>query len=156
VTRIEGRTAFARAQEEMFDFLADPRNEPAYNARILSARKVTPGPIGLGTRFVQRAKAFGGAGDVTIDLVDCQRPRHLTWRVRSAGMDIRGDEGIISDQDRTEVHWVWEFQPRGSLRLLGPLLGLAGRTLEHRVWTDMKRYVETAPPWHNTAKYDRT
>jgi hypothetical protein len=75
VTRIEGRTAFARAQVEMFDFLADPRNEPAYNARILSARKLTPGPIGLGTRFVQRAKAFGGAGDVTIDLVDCQRPR---------------------------------------------------------------------------------
>ena len=145
MTRIEGDTWFARSPEEMFAFLADPRNEPAYNPRILSARKVTTGPIAPGTRFVQRAKAFGRVGDVTIDLLDCQRPHHLTWAIHSRGMDVRGNEAITSNRQQTRVHWVWEFQPRGILRILGPLLGLAGRRLEQRVWADMKHHVDTAP-----------
>ncbi|MBD0292631.1 MAG: hypothetical protein ICV70_03525 [Jiangellaceae bacterium] len=67
MTRIEGSTSFERPAEEVFDFLADPRNE--------------------------------------------------------------------------------EFQPRGPLRLVGPLVGLAGRRLEQRIWADMKRYVDTASHW---------
>jgi hypothetical protein len=31
MTRVERRTSFARTPEEIFDFLADPRHEPAYN-----------------------------------------------------------------------------------------------------------------------------
>jgi hypothetical protein len=49
MTRIEGRTSFARRPEDVFAFLADPRHEPAYNPIVLSAEKVTPGPIGPGT-----------------------------------------------------------------------------------------------------------
>jgi hypothetical protein len=41
-----------------------------------------------------------------------RRPRHLTWAIHSTAMDVRGDENITSDRDRTIVHWVWEFQPR--------------------------------------------
>lgn len=71
MTRIEGRTSFARTPEDVFDFLADPRHEPAYDLLVLSARKETPGQIGPGTRVVQRVKSFG---DVGILLVDCRRP----------------------------------------------------------------------------------
>ena len=39
----------------MFDFVADERNEPRYNPRIRQAEKLSPGPIGGGTRF--RAEA---------------------------------------------------------------------------------------------------
>jgi hypothetical protein len=41
--------------EEVFDFVADERNEPRYNPRIRRAEKLSPGPIGGGTRF--RAEA---------------------------------------------------------------------------------------------------
>jgi hypothetical protein len=116
----------------VFDFLADPRNEPAYNPVILSARKVTPGPIGPGTRFVQRATSFGRVGDVTIELVDCQRPRRLSWAIASTGMDVPGDEEITAHSDGTVVRWVWQLKPRGALRLLGPLVGLSVRTSRSR------------------------
>jgi hypothetical protein len=39
MTRIEGRTTFTRTPEDVFDFLADPRNEPSYNPLIVSAHK---------------------------------------------------------------------------------------------------------------------
>lgn len=145
MTRIEGRTSFARSPEQMFDFLADPRNEPAYNPRIRSARKLTPGAIGPGTRYVQHAKSFGRVGDVTIVLVDYQRPRRLSWDIQSAGMSVRGDVRFDPRAAGCRVSWAWDLHPKGAWRLLGPLMGLAGRRMERRVWQRMQRYVDAMP-----------
>ena len=84
MTKIVGRTVFSRPVEDLFDFLADPRNEPLYNPLILSAEKITAGPIGVGTRFVQRAKSLGRVGSVNVEVVSYIRPDHLgggttTW-----------------------------------------------------------------------------
>lgn len=51
MVRIEGEIAINRLLEEVFDFVADERSEPRYNPRTLRAEKVSPGPIGPGTRF---------------------------------------------------------------------------------------------------------
>lgn len=143
MTRIEGRTSFARTREDVFDFLADPRNEPSYNRLIVSAHKVTPGPIGPGTRFTQQTRTLGRVSDVAIELVDHQRPEHLSWHITSSGMDVHGEEQFVDRGDETEVHWVWHFTTRGALRLLGPVVGLAGSRLEHRIWADMKRTLDS-------------
>lgn len=142
MTRIEGRTRFTRTREEVFEFLADPRNEPLYNPLIVSAHQVTPGPIGPGTRFLQQARSFGRRRDITIDLLEYLPPRHLRWHISSSGMDVDGSEDLTTSHGGTEVHWVWDFTARGPLRLLGPLLGLSGRRLERRVWSDMQRFLD--------------
>jgi hypothetical protein len=51
MVHMEGDLAINRPVEEVFDFVADERNEPSYNPRMLRAEKVSDGPIGLGTRF---------------------------------------------------------------------------------------------------------
>ena len=145
MTRIEGRTTFARTPEVVFDFLADPRHEPSYNPLIVSAHKVTPGPIGSGTRFVQRVKRLGRVSEVTIDLVEHHRPHHLGWHITSSSMDVHGNEDLTAEDGGTQVHWVWDFASRGPLRLLGPLVGLAGSRLEQRVWVNMKETLDAAP-----------
>lgn len=144
MTRIEGRTEFRRTSAEMFDFLADPRHEPGYNPIIVHAEKLTPGPIGPGTRFTQRTQRFGSTGEVTIDLVDADRPKRLTWHIESPDMQVDGQETITSTGHGSSVHWVWDFQARGPLQLLGPVVGLTGRRLERRIWSDMQRYVDDA------------
>ena len=45
---------FGKWKEEVFDFVADERNEPIYNPNILVSEKVTAGPIGAGSRFAWR------------------------------------------------------------------------------------------------------
>jgi hypothetical protein len=142
MTRIEGRSEFRRSPAQMYDFLADPRHEPQYNPLIVHAEKQTEGPIGPGTRFVQRTRRLGRTGQVTIELVDADRPKRLAWDIRSPGMQVEGREDITATADGASVHWVWDFHARGGLRMLGPLLGLAGRRLERRVWSDMQRYLD--------------
>jgi hypothetical protein len=51
MARIEGEIIVERPVEEVFDFVADVRNEPRYNPRMLSAELVSEEPIGSGSRF---------------------------------------------------------------------------------------------------------
>ena len=51
MAHINGEIIIKRPVEEVFDFVADERNEPRYNPRMLRAEKLTPGPVGLGSRY---------------------------------------------------------------------------------------------------------
>ena len=48
------------------------------------------------------------------------------------------------------MSWDWQEGPKGWLRVLGPLFGLLGGRMEHKVWTGQKRQLENtealAPP----------
>jgi hypothetical protein len=58
MANVSGEILIERPVEEVFDFVADQRNEPIYNPRMLQSEKITDGPIGVGTRF--RATARSG------------------------------------------------------------------------------------------------
>ncbi len=49
--RVEGDVVIDRPAQEVFDYVADECNEPKYNPRMSRAEKISPGPIGVGTRF---------------------------------------------------------------------------------------------------------
>jgi hypothetical protein len=51
MARIDGEIVISRPVEEVFDFVADERNEPRYNPRMVSSELLTPEPVGLGSRF---------------------------------------------------------------------------------------------------------
>jgi hypothetical protein len=48
--------------EEVFDLVADERNEPKDNPRIVHGEKVSQGPIATGARFCGRAQEHGHQG----------------------------------------------------------------------------------------------
>ena len=52
MVRIEGQIVINRPVEEVFDFVADERNEPRYNPRMRRAEQLSDGLIGS-------ARAFG-------------------------------------------------------------------------------------------------
>ena len=68
------RIFIPRTPEEVFDFFADLRNEPQYNAQVSGVRKTSPGPIGRDTTF---AGSHVGLGKVTWRLSDYDRPKHI-------------------------------------------------------------------------------
>jgi Polyketide cyclase / dehydrase and lipid transport len=94
VIRIEGEIVIERPVDEVFDFVADARNEPRYNPRMLRAEKLTPGPVGLGTRFRDEFKSVGRPAEVTIEVVGYERPRRLTDSIHLSTMEIRGRAGV--------------------------------------------------------------
>ena len=89
--RIEGEILIRCPVNEVFDFVADQRNEPLYNPRMLRAEKGSSGPIGVGTRFRAATASMQRPAELTIDVTTYKRPRRLGSWTRLRGMDIRGD-----------------------------------------------------------------
>ena len=44
MAHIEGEITIARPPEDVFDFVADERNEPRFNPQMLSVEQLTSGP----------------------------------------------------------------------------------------------------------------
>ena len=97
---VKGDLVINRPVEEVFDFVADERNEPRYNPRMLRAEKLTPGPIGVGTRFRAEMAAMRGSAPMTIEFTVYERPRRLASTTRLSNMDIEGS--LASTPSRKE------------------------------------------------------
>jgi hypothetical protein len=82
--RVEGDLPIERPVEDVFDFVADERNEPRFNPRMLRVEKVSRGPIGLGTRFSAEMATGRRRTRMTIEFTGFERPWRLDRCHRSA------------------------------------------------------------------------
>lgn len=139
MVRIEGDIVINRPVDEVFDFVADERNEPQYNPRMLRAEKISPGPVGLGTRFRAEISTIGRPAEMTIENTGYERPRRLESSTRLSTMDIDGALTFEPVPGGTRMQWAWEVRPRGVLRLMAPLVARMGRRQERTIWTSLKR-----------------
>jgi len=145
MARIEGEIVIERPLEEVFDFVADERNEPRYNPRMLRAEKLSADPIGAGTRFRAEMRMRGRRQPVEmrVEFTDYERPRRLASTTHLSTMEIRGSLTFEPVPEGTRMRWHWNLEPRGLLKLLGPLLARLGRRQEQEIWSGLKRLLET-------------
>jgi hypothetical protein len=147
MVRIQGSTVIARPVEDVFDVVADERNEPKYNPRMVRADKLTPGPIANGTRWSATVKSRGRPLDMEIEVTDYTRPNRLGSTTRMSTGEIRGALTFEPHAAGTRMRWSWQLETKGVLKLMGPLITWMGRRQEAEIWAGLKRYMEsTAPP----------
>lgn len=143
MTRIDGELVIAAPVEEVFDLVADERNEPRYNPRIARAQKVSEGPVGRGSMFIAEPRGGGARGAMTVRVVDYERPGRLGTSIRSSYMDVDGALTLTSVDGGTRLHWSWDMRLRGAMRVMSPVLRLIGPRWERRNWVDLKHYLES-------------
>jgi hypothetical protein len=140
--RIEGEIVIERPAEEVFDFVADERNEPRYNPRMLRVEKISPGPIGAGTRFRAETTTMRGSAEMVIEWTAYERPRRLASSTQLASMEIPGALVFDPVPGGTRMRWAWDVEPSGVFRLMRPLVAWMGRRQEQTIWSNLKRLLE--------------
>ena len=117
MVHIAGEIIIGRPVEQVFDFVADERNEPRYNAQMRRADKISEGPIGLGTQY--RAEVVSGRQVVPM-VIECtgfERPRMLASMTRMSSMDVRYApdlrSGVAGDPDAVGRRCGAEGVPQG-------------------------------------------
>lgn len=140
--RVAGEIVIERPIEQVFDFVADERNEPQYNPRMSRAEKITPGPIGAGTRFSSEMTGVGRKAEMTIEFTEFDRPRRIAETTHLSSMDIGGVLLFEPVSEGTRMKWIWDIEPRGFSRFLGPLVRRMGDRQERAIWTRMKSVLE--------------
>lgn len=57
-------------------------------------------------------------------------------------MDIEDTLTFDPIPEGTRMRWSWAVEPRGSLRVMGPLIARMGRHQEQTIWTGLKGVLE--------------
>lgn len=144
VAQVTGSIRIAAPLERVFDTVADSRNEPSFNPAMTEVELLTPEPIGLGSRF--RARMANGGMDMLVELTEFDRPHRLGSVTTSSMMETSGTLTLTTDADVTLMVWNWQVRPKGWFRALGPLVSPIGRRMERKIWTALKRRLETPGP----------
>lgn len=149
MARIDGEIVIRRPIEEVFDFVADERNEPRYNHQMTAAELLTPEPIGPGSRFHAELRMRGRPIDLTVEFTRFEPPRVLgsisnSLRRGRSGPSMR-TEGALTFEPvpgGTRMRWSWQVETPGPMKLIGPLVIVLGRRQERRIWGELKRLLE--------------
>ena len=142
MAHVEGQIIIHRPVDEVFDFVADERNELRYNPQMRRAEHTSAGPIGVGTTFRAEMMSRGRPVEMTITYTDFERPRRYTSLTHLSTMDIQGTLTFDPVAEGTRMRWSWNLAPRGMLKLMTPVVSLIGRRQERSIWTSLKRYLE--------------
>jgi Polyketide cyclase / dehydrase and lipid transport len=129
----------------VFDYVADQSNEPQYNPRMVRAEKITPGPVGKGTRFRSAVVSMGRTAEMLIECTGYERPRLLESATEMQQADISYTLRFEPAAAGTRMRWSGQVRPKGIFRLLGPVITWLGIRQEQRIWAALKRHLEAAP-----------
>jgi len=104
---------------------------------------MSPGPIGVGTTFNAAMNGVGGRAEMTIQFTAFDRPRRIAETTHLSSMDIKGELLFEPVAEGTQMTWIWDLEPRGVCRFLGPLVRRVGERQERTIWTGLKRVLES-------------
>jgi hypothetical protein len=142
MVRIEGEIVIGRPVEVVFDYAADPGNEPQYNPHMVRAEKITPGPVAQGTRFRSAVASMGRTAEMLIECTGYRRPELFATTITMPQADFTYALRFQPMAGGTRMRWSGQVYPKGAFKLLGPLFAWMGTRQEERIWTSMKRHLE--------------
>ena len=80
--QFENTVTIRRPPSEVFVFVADPANIPKWNYAIISARQISPGPFGAGTR-IQQARSIPRPSTEELVVTEFVPERRMVLRATS-------------------------------------------------------------------------
>lgn len=124
---------------EVFDAMADARNEPAWNTQVSECELLTGEPIAQGTRFrtVNRGQTY------TATISEHVPPDHVTFVVAGKTLEITGALRFADDNGATHMTGTFDMQPKSYMKLMLPLMAGAVRKDFPRQMANFKEFCES-------------
>jgi uncharacterized protein YndB with AHSA1/START domain len=138
---VENEIDIARSPGDVFDYCTDLTREPEWNPKAKRVEKITDGPIGVGTQY--EAEFLQGS-PMTIELVRFERP--VAWESlgRSRRLDAKGEGRVSATEEGARLVMRMELKPKGTLRVLLPVLGRFMHKQEERNLAAIKEALEAS------------
>jgi hypothetical protein len=132
----------------VFALFSDFENAAGRVTAIKKIELLTPGPVGVGTRFRETRVVFGREATEEMEVTAFEPGRHYALTARSCGAEYRSGLHFRPDGSGTVVEASFEARPLTLLaRLLSPLTalmsGVLKKCLEGDV-EDLKKIAEGA------------
>lgn len=128
-----------RPVQEVFTAVVNVAHFPEWNPTIRSARQVTKGEIGEGTRFEFEVRGFGRS---TIELREFER--NIRVKLVPDTKSFGGGHRFIftAEGGHARVDHELEMTPKGVFRIFTPMMGMMARKNLRDTANALKAYVE--------------
>ncbi|MFJ3788697.1 SRPBCC family protein [Kitasatospora sp. NPDC090091] len=151
--QFEATVDVERPITDVFAFLADGRNDPAFSPRVLEIRRNPDGPTAVGTVFTSRVKDAGMKTSREILITELTSPTRLRWTETSRNLVTSASGGydlapLSAGATRVRIFNVLEGHGFGKL-LVGLALS-AARKDATAFGARIKAAVEAAVPRSDT------
>jgi uncharacterized protein YndB with AHSA1/START domain len=118
VATFENTVLIARPIEDVFAFLSDLENVPKWNYAIVETRKVSKGPVGVGTTYRQ-VRSVPSRSEERLEITTYDPPRRLEIRGQLGPFRSRLLYALDATGEGTRVTNTVELELRGPGRLVG-------------------------------------
>ena len=118
--KFTNRVTIKRSRDEVFAFLADLENLPRWNYAIEQTRKLTPGPVEVGSRYHQ-VRTVPARREEDLEVVELEPGRRLTVQGTLNNLPARLTYVLEPDGDATVLTNDVELTTSGLLTLVAPL-----------------------------------
>ena len=135
--RVRTTTRIARPPEQVFDTLADMRNETQWNSQMSSVELKSGEPVGQGSRFA--IVNNGSTYDATI--TTHERPSRLVFEAKGKP-DLTIAYSFTPTDDGTELESDLDFRPKGALTVVFSLLAPVIRRTVTKQYVSLKALCE--------------
>jgi uncharacterized protein YndB with AHSA1/START domain len=124
---VEESIVIGAPAEDVFAFVTDFRHSPEWQDTALEIRKVTEGPVRVGSRFEGSREVMGRKMEVAVEFVEYDPPHSASWTLGSGSMPGQASYHLASTPAGTRVTNRIELHPSGIIRLANPLIAAAIR-----------------------------
>jgi len=119
--RIERSISIGRAPGEVFSFISDVRNDPAWHTDVLEVHSSTD-DVAVGTVFDVRVKPSMGVSEGTMTVARYEPPRLVEFRGRMGKMAPTVTNICEPEGEGTRVTRRVDLEPPGVMRAMSPLI----------------------------------
>ena len=143
MNRIELHYDIARSPDEVFNFMTDFNQLRRW--RTMDDLRLQPeGSARVGTRLFSKVKGAGRPMEFVNEIIELDPTRRVFRdRCLEGTFLIQSQWNVVPYNGGSRLQWVTEFEPRGMMKLLTPVLG---RVIKQGQVTDLeklKRLLET-------------
>jgi uncharacterized protein YndB with AHSA1/START domain len=131
-----------RPVEEVFDYVSDPLNFPAWNSAVQSVEQTSAGADGIGATYRMERDLPGGRAENGLEVVDAERPTLFVIRTTSGPTPFLYRYVLKAEGSATELGLAAEVELGGLAGALGPLASRAVKRGVDSNFVDLKRVLE--------------
>jgi len=138
-------TRIDRPVERVFAYTADIANDPTWQSDMLEARRMTEGPVGLGTTYRIRVKPSMGVSEGSVEMVELQPGRRQVFRGDMGPMKPTITHLFESADGGTSLTRHVRFELPGPMRLMQPVVRAMVRKRNAGFLAKLKEILEAQP-----------
>ncbi|MCD2441827.1 SRPBCC family protein [Agromyces sp. SYSU K20354] len=136
---VQAEVVVARAPEDVFAFVADQTNAPRWQPGLIEVRRLTTGPIGVGTEHTFVRRVAGRRIEARNRYTKYEPSRLIAFEIADGGITGHVEYRLEPHAGGTLVTCVMEFTTRGLNRIAEPLMR---RAIEREVRDGDRRLAE--------------